>query len=183
MSHLKKTLSILAVAIFLTSCSSKFIPLKSKYPTEPYIIETTRSKEDVWDAIIDLFAQKGIGIRIIDKQSGLIISDSKLELAVTTEDKSGKLIDPNAHVVAKSFYDPGPNKTVKPSFSIGEFNIRIKEAGGKTIININLLSIQTSYGDYIFPQKYRVDIRSGNANQKEGISLKNFEKEIAAYIK
>lgn len=129
---------------FLVSCSAKLYPLKGQYSSTPYQINTTSTKEQVWDRIIDLFAQKGLPIKIIDKSSGLIISE-KSQLATTTEDKNGEILDKDAWVAVPGRYDGYKRKMVPATYgpAIGEWNIRIKDnnAGG-CIVNVNIVNLK-----------------------------------------
>lgn len=113
------------------------VPLKGKYSDGNFVAYSDKSKEKIWDNIIDFFAKNGLSIRIIDKSSGLIISGSTA-LSWTYENKNGGLIDKNASVViSRTLYIA---KTIEIGGVIGEWNIRVKEDGGKTSININLVN-------------------------------------------
>lgn len=138
-------LAFIAISILLlSSCTPGFIGLKGLYPQTPIINYTEKSKDRVWDNIIDLFAQKGIPIKIIDKSSGLIVSD-KAKLSWSYEDKKGKLYEPKAFAAIRQFKYPNVNKPVNPDRVTGEWNIRIKEIDGKTSINVNLYNIEGTY--------------------------------------
>lgn len=172
------------IALCFISCAPlKPGQLKGKYNDPPYVIISEKSKDQVWDNIIDLFAQTGIGIRIIDRSSGLIISNERTSLTVTYEKKNGELKDPTAYIVAASLVKPG-SPTYYPAISAsGEWNIRIKEQDGKTLINVNLLNIRVEYPPMLNPvagtytDKYE---KSGTGITK---SLFNFEKMIAGIVK
>jgi hypothetical protein len=92
----KKNLIILL--LFFSSCIAtklKYAPFKGEYPPTPYIITSELPKEKVWDKIIDFFAQNGLSIKVIDRSSGLIVSDrSKLDWSY--EDVKGNIKNPNA---------------------------------------------------------------------------------------
>ena len=65
----------------------------------PIVSNSDQPFEKVWENVIDYFAQNGIPIRIIDKSSGLIISD-KAKLSFTFENaKTGKMNHPDHFVV------------------------------------------------------------------------------------
>jgi hypothetical protein len=138
-------LSFIIVALsLLSACTPGFTALRGNYPQTPIINYTEKSKDQVWDNIIDFFAQKGIPIKIIDKSSGLIVSD-KAKLSWSYEDKKGKLFQPSAFAAIRKFMYPNVSKPVNPEKVTGEWNIRIKEAGGKTAINVNLYNIEGTY--------------------------------------
>lgn len=92
-----KLLFCILIASLLSCISSKLkiIPIKESYPNIPMVFQSDKSFEQVWDNLIDLFAQKGLSIIIIDKSSGLLISN-RSKLASTYEMKNGKLNNPGA---------------------------------------------------------------------------------------
>jgi hypothetical protein len=137
MNKLIFTFSIMS----LLSCSPKIIPLKGSYPATPIIQYSSNSIVDVWDKIIDFFAQKGLAIKIIDKSSGLIVSDAT-ELTWTFENKEGKPNHPDRWVAIPKVIAPGADRATSPSSVRGEWNVRIKKAGDKTSINVNLVNIE-----------------------------------------
>lgn len=131
---------IILVLLILSSCAPKVIPLKGSYSNGNFQQVTNKPKDAVWDNIIDLFAQRGLPIKLIDRSSGLIVSGETI-LTWTYENKKGELVKPDADVVIAQVYDPGANKVIKPASVSGEWNIRIKDAGnGRTSINVNLVS-------------------------------------------
>ena len=139
---MKKLLPLFCVA--LISCTISKSTLKGKYQDTPFQIETSKSFEETWSKLIDLFAQKGLSIKIIDKSSGLITSEKTSFLSsFTYEDALGKPINPNAFVVSAKTSFMG---TAYPPQSLtGEWNVRIKQGDGKTIINVNLVNLTGQY--------------------------------------
>lgn len=140
---MKRILTVFALLIITQSCSLRIkeVPLIGTYPEPPFIALSDKSFEDVWSNLIDLFAQNGLGITLIDKSSGLIIA-SKTRLSWTFEDKEGKPLKADADVVLSKKIDPGPMRPYKPSYCAGDWNVRIKVLpNGKTSINVNLLNI------------------------------------------
>lgn len=155
-----------ASAIFgylaLSSCATgKVIPLSGNYPTMPVMLNTEKSVESTWDKLIDLFAQKGLSIKVIDRSSGLIISDKTI-FKTTVENEKGKLEDDNAWIVVSKVHDNALNRKVAisgttsgvyskqliPRDVTGEWNVRIKkDESGKTIINVNIVNV--TYSDYV----------------------------------
>lgn len=135
-------ISAVFAILVISSCTIKTIPLKGNYSDKPFQMITEKSRDKVWDNIIDFFATNGISIRIIDRSSGLITSD-KTALTWTYEDAKGNLENPAAWVVIPKQIDPGTNKPVNLSTIAGDWNIRIKETEDKkTLINVNLVNIQ-----------------------------------------
>lgn len=133
---------LLPIFLLLSACTApKPIALKGNYEG-PRIIETTSSFDQVWDKLIDLFAQKGLSIKIIDRSSGLIVSERSL-LSATTETNAGPLKNPEAFAVEPKIYDRY-SKKYKPVYSslTGEWNVRIKRNNDKTVINVNIVNIE-----------------------------------------
>lgn len=133
----KFLLIILVVALY--GCSITTVPLKGKYLDAPYVITSDKSLDVVWSNIIDLFATKGLSIKVIDKSSGLIVSE-RSSLPMTFENNMGKMKDSTAFVVGQ-IISAGAIDYV-PTRAYGEWNVRIKPGeSGKTSININLTNI------------------------------------------
>lgn len=137
---MKKFLAFFIVTLSL-SCSPKIIPLKGAYPETPIIQYSDNSVDKVWDKIIDFFAQKGLAIKIIDKSSGLIISDAT-ELTWTFEDKNGNQNKTGRWVAIPKVIAPGADRATIPTSVRGEWNVRIKAVGDKTAVNVNLVNIE-----------------------------------------
>ncbi len=146
------------LALTLTGCAPKAYPLKGTYTNGNYEQLSDKTKDQVWDNIIDFFAKNGIGIKIIDRSSGLIIS-GETTLTWSYENSKGELLNKDAWVAIYKIYDPGSRIVYKPYLVTGEWNIRIKEQSGKTLININLVNpsytlSQTSASKSIFQKGY-----------------------------
>ena len=138
---MKNFIIVLCSTFLLNSCSLKFYPLKSQYPPTPIVGYSDKSFDKVWDNIIDLFSQKGLSIKIIDRSSGLIIGSQSL-LPASYENKNGELYFKEAYLVVQKNNMESENGRKKPRFDIsGEWNIRIKNDNGKTSININIVNI------------------------------------------
>ena len=177
-----KKIVVIAI-LFFTACSPKVDPIKGSYLTGPYQIKSTESQAEVWDNMIDLFAQKGLSIKIIDRSSGLITSEkSKLTWSRESQKKPGTLVTPNAFVVIERITFAGSkNSYVNPSYVTGEWNIRIKpNADSTTNINVNLVNIQAFayYSDL-----YLASSKTLNEVKIDAKSTGNFEKLIADAVK
>lgn len=135
--------SIIIITIFY-SCTAKVYTLKGNYEDKPFEIVSEKKVDVVWSNIIDLFATKGLSIKVIDKNSGLIVSEkTSLIYNYTFEDGNGKPKDKTAFVVLGKINYLGSN--INPDKITGEWNIRIKEMpNGKTSINVNLTNIDAT---------------------------------------
>jgi hypothetical protein len=138
---------ILLALVALTSCSYQYQKplLQGNYQENVYQNETLRSFDDTWSRLIDLFAQKGLSVKIIDKSSGLIISEKTSFLSsYTYEDQQGKPINSNAFVAVSNLKSVfGTSFT--PTVLTGDWNVRIKQGEGKTVVNVNLVNIVAGY--------------------------------------
>lgn len=139
---MKKFLFLLFV-LNLTSCSVKTIPLKGNYPQTPIIYISDHSEKEVWDKLVDFFAQSGYSIKIIDKSSGLIVANRTI-IPATYENRKGQIIYDTALVVLThtSVQEEYSNILKHPNTITGDWNVRIKSMEGKTSININLVNLQ-----------------------------------------
>ncbi len=165
--------SILLLCIIFSSCTPvKFIPLKNSYADKPFEQTVDKSKDQVWENIIDFFAKNGLSIRLIDRTSGLIISD-KTALKWTYEKKDGSLEFPLAWAAVPKVINTGNNMPYKFLTVNGDWNIRIKESSGGTLININLVNINC------YASAYTLASNSPSAITVAGVkSTGNFEKLI-----
>lgn len=139
---MKNIILLFAITTILCQCSPKIVPIKNTYQDKPFTGVSDNNKDTVWDKIVDFFAQNGLSIRIIDRSSGLIVSNITA-LTWTHENAKGGLIDPAAWVVLNKVYYQGSTKYVLPVSVTGEWNIRIKSiADNKTNINVNLVNLK-----------------------------------------
>lgn len=144
-----KNLLLLCFLAFLTqSCvtTSNFIPLKGKYQETPVRSKLSHSFDEVWEAAIDLLADTGQGVKMIDKSSGFIIGQvSSFFGTLTLEDVKGNLVNPNASIVVEK----PRNSFVKDMFgydSNAQWNIRIKPLTDSTTeVSVKVHSIDAKY--------------------------------------
>lgn len=173
---MKRSVLMLMIVLFLSSCvtTDYFIKLKSNYQRDPYVITTSKTKNEVWNKIIELFATKGIPIHMIDKDSGLIISQVMSFISnYTYEDPDGNLIKPNAYIITER-YKPSLNSPDLTELT-AQWNIFVSESDGKTKINVNLLNIKAI-------DRYRVN-NSIQEYERIAYSTGVFERTLADYLK
>jgi hypothetical protein len=134
------TLLALILSFLFAGCIGyKVVPLKGTYTDGNFEAYSDKSINEVWDNIFDFFARSGITIRIIDKSSGLIISGTTA-LKWSYENPKGVLYHPDAWVAVFKTIDPNSKKPIGLVSVTGEWNIRIKPQGERTLINVNLVS-------------------------------------------
>ena len=139
MKNLFVTLSL----ILMTSCVS-YVSLTKNYK-ESIIKESVINSNSYWDNIIDFFAENGIPIKNMDKQSGLIISDEFTipTKYITGENENGNLINPNAWIASGYWnngpYKLGPHGDLIPKCKV-TFVVRIRQdVNAKIFVNLNVL--------------------------------------------
>ncbi|MDE6069610.1 MAG: hypothetical protein K2F92_01850 [Alistipes sp.] len=118
----------------LSSCSQKVYRLRGNYDVVTSI-ETNSSFEDVWNRVIDFFAENNIPIATLEKASGIVVANSVNipESRISIEDEQGRILDRNAW-----FVFPYEKKFVRGKVQCS-FNIRVrKQENGKSYISVNL---------------------------------------------
>jgi hypothetical protein len=149
-----KRFAPLLLLVLLASCDPKIYPIKGTYPATPMVFNSDNSFEKSWDKLVDIFAQKGLTIKIIDKSSGLIIS-SNSRMPATPEDSKGNPKNPNAYIVVPSVKSNNQIKPISGSNQgpytskskviyypvYGEWNVRIKPNGNGSTINVNITNV------------------------------------------
>lgn len=167
--------SILIIAIALFSCAApKITPLKGSYSNGNFEATVDKPKDQIWDNIIDFFSKKGLPISLIDRSSGLIVSN-EVSLKWTRETKEGKPKSPTADIVVQTVYDPNSRTYINPYLITGQWNIRIKPLeDNKTLVYVNLVNPRyvSTYGGTA------TTFRQGSMQ-----SLGNFERLIFENIK
>jgi hypothetical protein len=170
----------LILLIVFASCAPKIVPLKNTYDTKPFETTTSSNFETVWSRIIEMFAKKGIGVKLIDKSSGFIVAQNTAA-PITTEDKDGKLFNPKAWAVAQKIYDPGSRKFFYAREGTIEWNIFIKRnIDSTTTININLIDVTTTTGVYSFGSTITP---TAKIFKTRALTTGVFEKQVADQIK
>jgi len=142
-----KLLTFLFACLFLSSCSvHKVIPISEDY-FDPKTIETPSSFDQTWDKLIDLFAQNGLSIKVIDRSSGLIVSERSLLPSTIELDVPGKLKNPTAYAVSPKVRYATRDKPLYYELT-GEWNVRLKKSDKGTVISINISNVEGKYVAY-----------------------------------
>ena len=129
-----------AILLALTSCNNKVVPLQGAYQDKPYQIVTTASKDQVWNKLIDLFTAKGLAIKTIDKNDGIITTDNTSFLnSYTWERKGSVLANSDALVVCSRVRGLFTvSSSLKPTALTGQWAVRVTQEGDKTIVDTRL---------------------------------------------
>ena len=172
------------VALFLmlliTSCFTvKEASLTKDYSKNVSSYESNLTVDQLWSKVIDYFSETGVGIQTLDKSSGIIISqDYNFIIKFTVENDKGELIDSTAWAVCNctTIKDQnGKTTALPPTTSLGNFNVRIKEEGGKSKISINLLNFR-------FTRTYSGLYGMQSTSTFQAYSTGVFEKSVMNYI-
>lgn len=118
----------------LSSCSQKVYGLRGNYNVVTSI-ETNSSFEDIWDRVIDFFAENNIPIATLEKASGIVVANNVniSESLISVENEQGKILDKKAW-----FVFPYEKKFVSGKVQCS-FNVRVrKQENGKNYISVNL---------------------------------------------
>ncbi len=137
-----RVISVLFIAFFFQSCAS-VQRVKGSYPKHDFITDTP--KEQIWTSLISIFAKNGIGIKTIDKSSGLLVSEIGQISKISQEDLNGNIEDSTAYIVTDKFIDaPGSWDSLGkiPYFVSAGWNVVLSELNGKSSISINIVNIQ-----------------------------------------
>jgi hypothetical protein len=141
---MKHYLTLIAVCLLLTSCAPTFYPIKGSSTPSNFIVD--KPIDTVWSRIIDVFASKGFSIKIIDKSSGLIVTEKySFSNSYTNEKLEGTgLFDPTKWVVVQAVMDNNTGNLLSPEKITGEWNVRVKSLGediSKTSVTVNITNL------------------------------------------
>lgn len=167
---MKATLALIISLSLLYSCTvSKGI--SGTYQKGPYEVTTSKSLDDAWGIVIDQFANHGYPISVIDKNSG-IISSGVLDFSdlSTSENSKGAIQNLGAYIVIENYQDPFRQYRTEVE---GQWNVRVKEINGNTIVRINIVNLRASQINN--HNNLRVAVL-------EARSTGNFEKDLAELI-
>jgi hypothetical protein len=134
------SLSGIIILLTIISCNNNIVPLKGNYQDKPYEFVTSSSKDQIWDKLIDFLIAKGLAIKTIDKNSGVITTDNTSFInSYTWESKDGSLVNTDAFVVCSKYRGLltfGPS--IRPEVITGQWTVRVKQNGDNTIVVTNL---------------------------------------------
>lgn len=172
-SIMKTSIPLISLTVLsLTSCSFDYshATLQGSYEDKAFIGYSKKPVPEVWDNLITFVTKEGLDVKVVDKNSGLLISERTSYLELSTAEWKGKPSAPEKYIVT-SHVGGRPNKFI-PSRLTAAWNARVKRLdNGETEITIRLGGIQAYYG-------------VGQAERKlEAHSLRNFEKSLFEIIR
>ncbi len=169
---------LLILAVCASGCI-KHVPLQGNYPQGPVIGQTDQKVDVVWQKLINVVSEKGLNVKVVDKNSGFIMSDDlSFQHKLTTESKSGKLVNPEAFLVTSRL-----NVVKSERFELkkvtGQWSVILSPtANGGTEIKAMMAGMEAKDE---MPANQRI---AGQSVKKyEVYSLQNFEKWLIASLK
>ena len=147
---MKNLLFATIVVLTISSCVTNK-GLQGVYNLEPKVFLTSLSFDEAWTKVIDEFATSGFSIKVIDRSSGLIVTEDYSFMNSYTIERKTVPQNGGAWIVVENRTDIyGQSKM--PTNVEGSFNVRIKPTPKGSSININLTNPKASYfydGGYI----------------------------------
>lgn len=136
-------LFIMGINVGCVNLGYHTVAIQNQYPKSASAT-TSKTFEQAWSRAIDIMAETGMQVKILDKSSGIIVSEP-YKLTSTFEDinHGNQLANANADVVCLKEY-VGNNYLGYSVNATGNFNIRIKTENNQTSITVNLTNIVSS---------------------------------------
>ena len=133
------------LATLLTSCSPKVYIVRGQYDVSNSVT-TSIPYDQVWNNIIDFFAENSIPIGTLSKDSGLITASniSFEDDIVSFEDENGFLVNKDAWFVVPYYSAPGAK--LVGARATCSFNVRVRQIEDNQVkIQINLSNMVGYY--------------------------------------
>lgn len=146
---MKKVLLLLLTLFVFSACQQRLTgPLKGNYPSD-YTITINKPSDKVWIDMLEYCSKKGINLKLMDKKSGIMISEPYQIRTYTFENQDGTPEKISADVII-GCETIGPfKKDCQPPFSIWTNIIfKVKEEDHKTSLTIALSDIVAWYSEY-----------------------------------
>ncbi|MGX5854043.1 hypothetical protein ACWKW6_10385 [Dyadobacter jiangsuensis] len=159
--------SFVIVLLTFASCRTT-VPLRGSYQETPVKTKYTMPFNPIWEAVIDFISDTGQEVQLIDKESGLVISDQYTVFGkhISMENAKGKIINTDAWVVSARHSDDNPKGNLKETHTASvKWTIRIKQVADETVIAV-LMHVKNVY--WGLPQKWTFVF--------DGVSTGNYEK-------
>lgn len=151
---MKKVLLVAAIAYLNFSCVTLgVIGIKGKYQEGPVRMIVEDSYENTWDMVIDFISDIGLNVKMVDKNSGLVISDPTSFTGLSSvEDRNGVILNKDAYIVTSRTNDPNVKNPIKSVDA--SYNLRVKAIDDKkSSVSILLYNIRVQGNNDLFPHK------------------------------
>lgn len=151
---MKKILLFAMIAHFNLGCVTLgVVGIKGKYQEGPVRMIVESSYEDTWNMVIDFISDIGLNVKMVDKSSGLVISDPTSFSGLSSiEDRNGQILNKDAHIVTSRTNDPNVKNPIKSVDA--SYNLRVKEIGqNKSSVSILLYNIRVQGDNALFNHK------------------------------
>ncbi len=147
-----KIITLIAIVISLTSCSTRLYPINEKYkPTDNGVFVTNMPQKEVISKLVAFLTENGNSIALIDRESGIITTTEISFLGKDTQvDKSGNLVDCDAYVVSgvpqKSLANTNMfGDRIDPYEITGFWSIHLTTQGSETEVSIKATNLKCKY--------------------------------------
>lgn len=128
--------------LFLAACNDRVVPIKGMYQDTTYAFSAPASRKQVLNKLIDVFTAKGLAVKTLDEQNGIITTETTSFLqSYAWELKNGSLSDSNAYVICSRVRGPFTlTPSYKPEFVTGQWVVRLKDEENTTHVDVRLMN-------------------------------------------
>jgi hypothetical protein len=118
------------------------VHIKGKYQEGPVRMKIDLPASAVWEKVISVIANNGLNVKIIDKSSGLIVSDPLSFISsYSGEGSTGAINNKNAYVVTTSIKTTEETNFLESLTA--SWNLRVTETdSGKATVSVLLYNIK-----------------------------------------
>lgn len=148
---MKKTITWLLIVGTMSSCQEIFIPLKGNYHSDyNKVLDKSTDVDLTINSIVEYCFKNNISLKIIDRKSGLIITEPYKLNTASFENPEGTPEDSSAHIIIgrqtikmlKDYY-------IEPESTTADIVFKVKEEDNKTTVTILFSNITTYFNGEI----------------------------------
>ncbi len=165
---MKAVFAALLCVLVLASCG-QYIPVRGIYQKGPYSIDTQKSKDEIWENLMDLVTRNALPVTLLDKASGvLIVGPTAIE--ITRElgpydldsqrrpaDTAPELSLKDAAGVSGYTYQNGSFSY--PKTGLTRWNVRVRDGGDSRTVSVVLYGQRTAAGDAFEQARGKTSLR------------------------
>jgi len=153
---MKAVFNAVLIVLLLASCG-QFVPVKGTYQRGPYSIDTQKSKDEIWENLMDLITKNALSVTLLDKASGvLIVGPTAIEITrelgsydkITRQrsaDEAPQLQLKDAAGVSGYTYRNGSFSY--PETGVTRWNVRVRDSGDSRTVSVVLYGQRTAAAD------------------------------------